>query len=130
MLAHDGDAVGGSVLDEHAAVAIEHESPRGAECERPLVIVLRHLGELVVLDDLENPEADAEYDEGRRDHRLQHGQPRREPPPIFDQRHDGEVSLPDSSPLCASALNGSRKNLGKLEEHDPHQCVPERPAGC
>ncbi len=41
-------------------VAIEHDPARRAQRERPLVVVLRHLLELRVLDDLQHPEADGE----------------------------------------------------------------------
>ena len=55
VLAHDRDAVGVPVLDQHAAVAVEHQAARRPQRQRPLVIVLRHLGEFRVLDDLEAP---------------------------------------------------------------------------
>ena len=64
MLAQDGDVERVAVLDQHAAVAIEHDPARRTQRQRPLVVVLGHLLELRVLGDLEEPEAADEQDEG------------------------------------------------------------------
>jgi hypothetical protein len=60
---HDRDIEGGAVLDEHAAVAIEQHAARRPQRQLALVVVLRHLLELRVLDDLEEPEARGEHGE-------------------------------------------------------------------
>jgi hypothetical protein len=60
VLADDRDAVGAAVLDQHLAVAVEHDAARRPQRERPLMVVLRHLLELRVLHDLQHPEADRE----------------------------------------------------------------------
>ena len=67
-LADDGDPVRVPVLDEHRAVAVEQHAARRPQGERPLVVVLRHLLELLVLDDLEEPERDRQR--GKHDHRA------------------------------------------------------------
>jgi hypothetical protein len=64
VLANDGDVERVAVLDENLAVAVEQHAPRRPQGERPLVIVLRHLTVVVVLDDLEEPEAHCQ----RREH--------------------------------------------------------------
>ena len=64
MLANDRDVEGVAVLDEHPAGAIEDDAARRAQRQRALVVVLRHLLELGVLDDLEEPEAAGQQAEG------------------------------------------------------------------
>ena len=53
------------VLDEHLQVAVEKHASRRPQGERPLVIVLRQLHVAVALDDLQEPEAEAERREDR-----------------------------------------------------------------
>ena len=83
VLADDRDAVGVPVLDEHVAVAVEHHAARRAQRERPLVVVLGELGELLVLDDLQHPEAHGQDREQQRDDVLQDAQSNRDLSPIF-----------------------------------------------
>ena len=63
MQPDDRDVERGAVLDEHAAVAVEQHAARRPERQLALVVVLRHLLELRVLDDLEEPEAHGEQRE-------------------------------------------------------------------
>jgi hypothetical protein len=69
----DGDVERRPVLDEHAAVAIEEHAARRAEGQLALMVVLGHLAELLVLDDLEEPERAGEEQEARDGAHLQHG---------------------------------------------------------
>ena len=63
VLADDRDVERVAVLDEDLAVAVEEDAARRAQRQRALVVVLRHLLELRVLDDLEEPEADRQHGE-------------------------------------------------------------------
>ena len=87
VLAHDRDAVGMAILDEHAAVAIEDEAARRTQRERALMVVLGHLLVLRVLDDLQHPEADRQHREHHHDDVLQHREANRQLPAIFNQSH-------------------------------------------
>ena len=49
-----------AVFHHHAAFAIEHEAARRPQRERALMVVLGHFVVLLVLHDLEDPEADGE----------------------------------------------------------------------
>ena len=75
VLADDRNAVGAAVVHEDLAGAVDDQPARRPQRERPLVVVLGHLLELRVLDDLQRPEADGEYGEDHRDHVLQNRQP-------------------------------------------------------
>ena len=67
-------------------------TPRGARSgKRPLVVVLRHHLELLVLDDLQHPEADGEHREHDDHQGLKHRQPGRDFSAIFN----GHGSPPD-----------------------------------
>src|SRR5204863_9927246 len=68
-------------------VAVVEHAARSAQRERPLVVVFRHLLVLGVLDDLEEPEADAKR--GKHDHarHLQHGEPDTDTTAIFLYGH-------------------------------------------
>ena len=57
VLAHDRDVERGPVLDQHLAVAVEDHPARRPQRQGALVVVLRHLAELGVLENLEVPEA-------------------------------------------------------------------------
>ncbi len=60
VLADDGDGERAAIFDEHLAVAIEHHAARRAQGDRALMVVLGELLELLVLDDLQVPEAEGE----------------------------------------------------------------------
>ena len=105
VLAHDRNAVGVAVLDEHLAFAVEDDAARRAQGERPLMVVLRHLFELRVLDDLQHPEADGENREDDRDDVLQNGEAHADAAPFYGH----EITLPPQPRSCRAApLNGSR----------------------
>ena len=61
----DRDVERRPVLDEHAAVAVEEHAARRAQRQLALMVVLGHLAELLVLDDLEEPERAGEEQEAR-----------------------------------------------------------------
>ena len=84
VLADDGDGERAAVLDEHRAVAIEHHAARRAQRNRALMIVLGELPELLVLDDLEVPEAEREDREHDGTAHLQHHETNRDAAPIFN----------------------------------------------
>ena len=75
VFADDGNAVGVPVLDQRPALAIEHDPTRRAQRERTLVVVLGHLLELLVLHDLQHPEAHREHREHDRGEVLENAQP-------------------------------------------------------
>ena len=83
-----------AVLDEHLPVAVEEDAARRAQRERPLVVVLRHLLELGVLHDLQEPEADAERGEHHDAAHLQDGQPDGDAAAIFGECHICESAVP------------------------------------
>ena len=63
VLADDGDGERAAVFDQDLAVAIEHDTARRAQRDGALVVVLGQLLELLVLDDLQVPEAERENGE-------------------------------------------------------------------
>ena len=63
VLADDGDGERAAVFDQDFAVAIEHDTARRAQRDGALVVVLGQLLELLVLDDLQVPEAERENGE-------------------------------------------------------------------
>src|SRR5262249_37256109 len=87
VLANDRNRERVTVIDEHLTVAVVQHTARRAQRERPLVIVCRHFLVLGVLDDLQEPEADAER--GKHDHacHLHYGEPDRDSPAIFLYGH-------------------------------------------
>ncbi len=87
VLADDGNVEGVAVLDQHFAVAVEQHAARRPQRERPLVIVLRHLLEAGVLDDLEEPETDRQRRECHDDAHLENGEANRDAATIFSQSH-------------------------------------------
>ena len=62
-------------------------TPRGAQRQRALVVVLRHFLELGVLNHLEEPEPAGQQTERDTNRDPQHGEASREPPPIFGNCH-------------------------------------------
>jgi hypothetical protein len=64
-----------------------YSTARRPQRERPLVVVFRHLGELFVLDDLEDPEADGKDGECHDHADLQRGEPDGNAPAIFLKGH-------------------------------------------
>jgi hypothetical protein len=87
VLADDGNRERVPIVDEHLAVSVVKHTARRAQRERPLVIVCGHFLVLGVLDDLQEPEADAER--GKHDHagHLQYGEPDSDAPAIFLYGH-------------------------------------------
>jgi len=75
LFAHERDVEDVLVFDQHAAVPIQQHPPRRRQRQLARVIVVRHLGVLVVLRDLEHPEPDRQRREGGRDDVLQPTQP-------------------------------------------------------
>ena len=63
VLADDRDGERAAVFDQHLAVAIEHDTARRAQRDRALVVVFGQLLELLVLNDLQVPEAERENGE-------------------------------------------------------------------
>ncbi len=84
VLAHNRDAVRVAVLHHHAPVAIEHEAARRPQRKRALVVVLRHFVVLLVLHDLEHPEAHGQNGKHGRDNDLQAAETKAGFPAIFD----------------------------------------------
>ena len=66
------------------AVAIEHHAARRAQRDRALMVVLGELFELLVLDDLQVPEAEGENRKDDGTPHLQHDEPNRDAAAIFD----------------------------------------------
>ena len=79
----DRDVERRPVLDEHAAVAVEEHAARRAQRQLALMVVLGHLAELLVLDDLEEPERAGEEQEARDGGHVQHGDARRPEPCVL-----------------------------------------------
>ena len=124
VFADDRDAVRVAVLDEHLAVAIEHEPARGAQGKRPLVVVLGHLLELCMLHHLQHPEADRQHREHCDHQVLEHRQPRSQTTTIFDHLNHKSASQPRlRSP---SPFDCSGKKLDDLKRHDAGHCVGTR----
>ena len=78
LLAGQRDVERVAVLGQHAPVAVEHGAARGGQNQGALVVVLGKPPVLVVLDDLEPPEAGGEGREDQHDapppHRQQQGE--------------------------------------------------------
>jgi hypothetical protein len=72
-----------AVLDEDLAVAIEEDAARRAQRDRAQAVVVRHLPVLLVLHDLQQPEADGQRREADDRANLQRGDPRVQALPIF-----------------------------------------------
>ena len=70
--ADDRDGVAGPVLDQDPAVAVVEHAARRAQRQLALMVVLGHLAELLVLDDLEEPERAGQQHEPHEDGHLQH----------------------------------------------------------
>ena len=70
------------VVDEDLEVAVEQDAARRRELQAALVVVLGHHLELVVLRDLEDPEAHGEHRKGARDDPLDRAQPPCEVAPV------------------------------------------------
>ena len=94
VLADDGDGERAAVFDEHRAVAIEHHAARRAQRDRALMVVLGKLPELLVLDDLEVPEAEGKNREHDGTAHLQHDEPNREAATIFNWRRESRHANP------------------------------------
>jgi hypothetical protein len=71
---NDRDAIRMAVFDKDLVAAIEYDAPRRTQGESALVVVLRELGVLVVLGNLEHPEAHSEDGEHERTEVLQNTQ--------------------------------------------------------
>ena len=84
VLADDGDGERTAILDQHLAVAIEHHAARRAQGDRALMVVLGQLVELLVLDDLQVPEAEGENRKHDGKAHLQHDETNRHAASIFD----------------------------------------------
>ena len=87
VLSNDRNAEGVAILDQHAAIAIEHDTARRAQRQRPLNVVFGHLLELRVLHDLQHPEADRQRRKDDDEPVLEDAQADADPPPILMQRH-------------------------------------------
>ena len=87
MLAHDRDAVRVTVHHERLHVAIEHDAARRAQGERTLMVVLGHFLELLVMHDLQDPEAHRQRGEEDDDGVLEDAQSDGDPPAILTRRH-------------------------------------------
>jgi len=111
-----------SIRDPYKLVLTLMEA-RGAEGERPLIVVLGQLRVLVVLDDLEHPEADCQHGEDARDDVLQQAQANRDSSRIFNQCHD---STPDPCPLRAPPFHRSGQQLDELKCHDADRRIAHR----
>ena len=117
VLADDGDAVRVAVLDQHAAVAIEHHAARRAQRQRPLVVVLGHLLELRVLDDLQHPEADRQHRKQHGDQVLEHAQPEAA---CGDLQRECDAISPftaEGALLRPSPLDRSGQKFDQLKRH-------------
>src|SRR5215467_12367799 len=82
-----------AILDEDFPVTVVQHTARRTERERPLMVVLGHLLELRVLDDLQQPEADAECSEHNDAPDLQRSEPHGNASTIFLNGHIATVSL-------------------------------------
>jgi hypothetical protein len=76
-----------AVLDQDLPVAVVQDAARRAQRERPLVIVLRHLLEPGVLDDLQEPEADGQHGKHHHAAHLQDCHPDGDAAAIFGECH-------------------------------------------
>jgi hypothetical protein len=70
-------------FDQKDAVPVVDQPARRPQGERPLVVVFGHLLVLVVLNDLENPEADGERRKRHDDADVKHDEPLANPPAIL-----------------------------------------------
>ncbi len=87
VLAHDRDAVRVAVHHQRLHVAIEHDAARRAQGERALMVVLGHFLELLVLHDLQDPEAHRQRGEEDDDGVLEDAQADADPPAILTRGH-------------------------------------------
>ena len=94
VLADDGNGERAAVFDEHRAVAIEHHAARRAQRDRALMVVLGKLPELLVLDDLDVPEAEGKNREQDGTPHLKHDETNREAASIFNWRRESRHLLP------------------------------------
>ena len=84
------------------AVAIEHDAARRPQRDGALMIVLGELLELLVLHDLEVPEAERENREDDGKAHLQHHEPNGDAPTIFDGCREFRHRYPISTPNPAA----------------------------
>ena len=75
LVANDRDRERQPVLDEHLAVAVEHDAARGPQRNGAKVVVLGLVGVLVVLEDLNDPERDRQDREADGKEHAQADQP-------------------------------------------------------
>src|SRR5262245_24614034 len=92
-----------AILNQHRTAPIENDAARRTQRERPLMIVLGHLLELLVLHDLQHPEAHRENGE-QPDHQvLEDGQPGADTAALFDNRGVRSLRGPHGSLLSMSS---------------------------
>src|SRR5262249_6028753 len=119
VLAIDRHREGMPVVDQHLAVAIEQHAARGAQREGPLIVVLGQLDVRVALDDLEEPEAEAEHREERDDAHLQRREAGGDSTAIFSWWHvvtRSWISM-SASPRDPPPLHHTRHRFDERERH-------------
>ena len=105
LLADDGDVESEPVLDQHFAAAVEEHAPRRGQRQRPLVVVLRHLQELLVAGHLEVPERRREREEQHREAPLEHAQAQRQVEAFLGEGHR-QSGLRASAPAVVLPRDG------------------------
>ena len=127
MLADERDVEGVPVLDEDLAVAVEQHAARRAQRQRALVVVLRHLVELLVLDDLEEPEPDARAPKtAAATATCSAVDPNRERRVDRQAMLSSEPTTPPEALRAAAPLDGARQQLHALEDQHADHGVPDR----
>ncbi len=122
----DRDRVRVVVLDEHLPVAVEQHAARRAERNGAQLVALRHFQVLLVLRDLEDPEADGEERQTDNRHAPKDAQADQQPLAIFKgdgRQHDSVYRLPfpPLQPRSAAlpARGEARQHLAELEGDQP-----------
>jgi hypothetical protein len=123
VFADDRDGEGVPVRDQHPVVAIEQNAARRTQRERALVVVLSHLLELRMLDDLDEPEAQRQHGKDDDGGQLHHRQPDADSSSIFWNSHLRPALHPASYP---APLGHSRKGLDDRECNHPGHGIQER----